>query len=66
MLGYWIDSHFHDYKPAVEIDVNGNNDGNIDYEIKRQKTIEQELDCEFVRIYSDKENFSVYKSAISF
>ena len=57
MLGYWIDSYFHDYKLAVEIDVNGNNDGNIDYEIKGQKTIEQELGCEFVRIYPDKENF---------
>ena len=57
MLGYWIDSYFHDYKLAVEIDVNGNNDGNIDYEIKGQKTIEQELGCEFVRIYPDKEHF---------
>ena len=31
------------YKPAIEIDENGHRDRNIDYEIKRQKTIKKEL-----------------------
>ena len=35
-----IDLYFHDYKLAIEIDENGHNHRNIDYEIKRQKSIE--------------------------
>ena len=43
ILGYRIDLYFHDYKLAIEIDENGHSDRNIDYTIKRQKAIEQEL-----------------------
>ena len=46
---------FHDYKHAIEIDENGHSDRNIDYEIKRQKAIEQELGCELIRIDPDKD-----------
>ena len=50
VLRYRIDFYFHDYKVAIKIDKNDNSDTNIDYEIKRQKTIEQRLGCEFIRI----------------
>ena len=48
-LGYRIDLYFHDYKLAIEVDESGASDRNIDYEIKRQKVIERELGCEFIR-----------------
>ena len=54
-LGKRIDLHFHDYKLTIEIDENGYNDRNIDYEVKRQKTMEKELGCKFIRIDADKE-----------
>ena len=41
----------------MEIDENGNSDRNIDREIKRQKAIEQEFGCKFIRIDRDKEDF---------
>ena len=41
VLGYRIDLYFHDYKIAIEIDKNRNSDRNIDYEIKRQKAMQQ-------------------------
>ena len=33
----------------------------IDYEIRRQKAIEQEFACKFIRIDPDKENFDFLK-----
>ena len=36
-----IELYFHDYKLAIEIDENEKSDRNIDYEIKKTKTIEQ-------------------------
>ena len=41
----------------MEIDENGNSDRNIDRKIKRQKAIEQEFGCKFIRIDPDKEDF---------
>ena len=46
--GYRIDLYFHEYKLAIEIDENRHSDRNIDYEVKRQKAIEQELGREFI------------------
>ena len=57
-----IDLYFHDYKRAIKIDENGHSDGNIDYEIKRQKAIEHELGCEFIRIDPNKENFNIFEA----
>ena len=50
VLSYRIDLYFHDYKLSIEIHENGHSNRNIDYEIKRQKAIEQELGCKFIRI----------------
>ena len=58
-LGPRIDLYFHDYKLAIEIDKNGHSDRNIDYEIKRQKAIEQELGCTFIRTDPEKGDFNI-------
>ena len=53
VLSYRIEFYFYDYKLAIEIDENGHSDRNIDFEIKIQKVIEQELCCKFIRIDPD-------------
>ena len=60
--GYRIDFYFRDYKVAIEVDEKGHKDRNIDHEIKRQKAIEKELGCEFIRINPDEENFNIFKT----
>ena len=62
VLSYGIDLYFHDYTLAIEIDENGHSDRNIDYEIKRQKVIEQELGCKFIRIDPDKEDLRIFRA----
>ena len=62
VLGYRIDLYFHDYKLAIEVDEKGHNNRNIDHEIKRQKAIEKELGCRFIRIDLDEENFNIFKT----
>ena len=54
-----MDLYFHEYKLAIEIGKNGHSDRNIDYETKRQKSIEQELVCKYIRIDPDKEEFDI-------
>ena len=61
-LGYTIDLYFHDYKLAIEVDEKGHEDRNIDHEIKRQKALEKELSCEFIRINPDEEDFNIFKA----
>ena len=43
MLACRIDLCFLDYRLVIEIDENGHSNRNIDYELKRQKEIEQDL-----------------------
>ena len=59
VLGYRIDLYFHKYKLAIEVDELGHADRNLSDEIKRQKALEKELDCVFIRINSDEENFNI-------
>ena len=61
VLGYRIDLYFHDYKLAIELDENGHSVRNIDFEIKRQKAIEQELGCKSIRVDPKKEDFDIFK-----
>ena len=57
VLSYRIDLYFYDYKFAIEFNENGDSDRIIDYEItKRQKAVEQEHGCKFIRIDPDKEH----------
>ena len=62
VLGYRIDLYFHKYKLAIEVDELGHNDRNIDCEIQRQKELEKELDCVFIRINAtDAIDFNSFK-----
>ena len=56
-----IDIYFHNYIFAIEIDENWHNDRNIDYQIKKQKAIEQELGCAFIKSNPDKEDIDIYE-----
>ena len=62
VLDYTIDLYFHEYKLAIETDENGHSDRNIDSEIKRQKSIEQELVCKFIKIDPNKEDFDIFRA----
>ena len=61
VLGYRIDLYFHKHKLAIEVDELGHADRNLSNEIERQKVLEKELDCVFIRINPDKENFNIFK-----
>ena len=59
-LSYKIDLYFPEHELAIEFNEKGHKDRNIDYAIKRQKSIEKELDCKFIRINPDGKDFDVY------
>ena len=59
VLGYKIDLYFHDYKLAIKVDEKGHKDRN---EKKRQKALEKELSCEFIKINPDKKYFNIFKA----
>ena len=61
VLGNRIDLYFHKNKLAIEIDKSGHADRNLSNEIERQKALEKELDCVFIRINPDEENFNIFK-----
>ena len=61
VLGYRIDLYFHEYKLAIVVDQLGQADRNTDNEIERQKTLEKELNCAFIRINPDEKDFSHFK-----
>ena len=42
--------------------TDGHSERNIDYEIKRQKGIEQKLSCKFIRIDPDKDDFDIFRA----
>ena len=58
VLSYYIDAYFPKYKLTIEVDEQGHNSRDIDYEIERQK--EKELDCKFIRINPAKANFDIF------
>ena len=45
---------------AIEVDELGHINRNIDYELQRQRAIEKELGCVFIRINPDEENFNIF------
>ena len=45
----------------LQIDQLGHADKNIDNEIERQKTLEKELNCVFIRINPDEKDFNIFK-----
>ena len=61
VLSYRIDLYFHEYKLAIEVDELGHNDRNTYYEIKRERQIEKELNCVFIRANLDAADFNINK-----
>ena len=61
VLGYRIDLYFHKYKLAIEVDELENADRNINNKIERQKALERELNCVFIRINPDGKDFNILK-----
>ena len=59
VLEYRIDLYFYEYKLAIEIDELDHNDRNTDYEIKRQRETEKELNCVFIRTNPDAADFNM-------
>ena len=45
----------------LQVDQLGHADRNIDNEIERQKTLEKELNCVFIRINPDEKDFNIFK-----
>ena len=60
VLGYRIDAYFPKYELAIEVDEQGHNDRDIDYEIQRQKALQKELGCNFIRINPAKKHFNIF------
>ena len=61
VLGYRIDLYFHKHKLAIEVDELGHADRNLSNETERQKALEKELDCVFIRSNSDGKNFNTFR-----
>ena len=59
-LNYLIDFYFAKYKLAIEIDELGHPDRDSVKENKRQTEVAKYLDCNFIRINTDKKDFSAY------
>ena len=59
--GYTICLYFHKYKLAIEVDGLGHTNRNINNEIERQKVLEKELNCIFIRIKPDEKDFNIFK-----
>ena len=55
------DLYLHDYKLTVQIHEIGHGIRNIDCKTKRQKAIEKELGCKFIRIDLDNEDFDIFR-----
>ena len=60
VLGCTIDLYFPEHKLAIEVDEKGHDDRDIDYEIKRQKAIERDRGCKFIRSNPDKKDYNEY------
>ena len=55
---YRIDLYFPEHKLAIECDEHDHKDRQIDYEIWRQKFIEDQLNCRFIRYNPDVIDFT--------
>ena len=61
VLSYRIDLYFHKYKLAIEVDELGHADRNVNNEIERQRALERELNCVFIRINPDEPDFNILR-----
>ena len=60
-LGYGIDLYFHKYRLPIEVDELGHANRNLSDEINRQKALERELNCVFIRINPDEKDFNIFR-----
>ena len=58
-LNYKIDAWFPEYKLVIEVDELGQNDRNDDKEKAGENSIKQKLQCEFIRINPDREEYDI-------
>ena len=61
VIGYNIGLYFQKHKLAIEVDELGQVDRNLNNEIERQKALEKELNCRFIRIKPDEKAFNIFK-----
>ena len=61
VLSYRIDLYFHKYKLTIEVGELGHADGNVNNEIERQRALEREINCVFIRIDSDTPSFNIFR-----
>ena len=53
--------YFHKHKLAIAVNELGHADRNLSNEIEREKALEKEIDCVFIRINPDEENLNIFK-----
>ena len=58
---YRIDLYFPEHKLAIECDEHDGKDRDIDYEIKWQAFIEDQLNCKFICYNPDAKGFTIEK-----
>ena len=61
VLSCRTDLYFHEYKLAIEVDELGHNERNINNEIERQRALERELNCVFIRINPDEPDCNILR-----
>ena len=59
--GYRIDLYFPRHRFAVECDEFGHRDRDIEYEVRRQKYIENKLGCQFIRRNPNARDFNIFE-----
>ena len=59
ILSYKIDLYFPEHKLAIEVDEKGHKERKKYDEEERENAIKEHLDCKFIRINPDKENFDM-------
>ena len=58
---YYVDCYLPDYVIAIEIDENGHDDRDPEYEVKREAYITRKLKCKFLRVNPDDKEFSIFR-----
>ena len=61
VLSYRIDLYFHKCKLAIEVNELGHSDRDINDEIERQRALERELNCVFIKINPDEPDFNIFR-----
>ena len=56
---YRIDLYFPEHKLAIECDEHDHKDRDFNHEIRRQKFIEHQLNCKFIRYNPDAKDFTI-------